>query len=160
VKRHVADVARAKTTEQLRLPEAMRRIVGPTVPRSDHALISAVYNVDMGAGRIRGVALSGNAALVPIFQQWVAPFGDLGMTLVTTRRWCPGDCRPFADAGIPTPSVIQDPLEYDTRTHHTNSDTYDRLVPEDLRQAAIVIATMLYNTAMRDQMLPRERLAQ
>jgi Zn-dependent M28 family amino/carboxypeptidase len=104
---------------------------------------------------IRGVGLSGNAALVPIFQQWVAPLRDLGMTLVTTRPRCPGDCHPFSDIGIPTPGVIQDPLEYDTRTHHTNSDTYDRLVPEDLRQAAVVIATLLYNTAMRDQMLPR-----
>jgi carboxypeptidase Q len=94
-------------------------------------------------------------ALVPIFQQWISPLQDLGVTLVTTRRNCPGDCRPFFEVGIPTPGVIQDPLEYDTRTHHTNSDTYDRLVPDDLRQAAVVIATLLYNTANSDQMLPR-----
>lgn len=94
-------------------------------------------------------------ALVPIFQQWISPLQDLGVTLVTTRRNCPGDCRPFFEVGIPTPGVIQDPLEYDTRTHHTNSDTYDRLVPDDLRQAAVVIATLLYNTANRGQMLPR-----
>jgi Zn-dependent M28 family amino/carboxypeptidase len=71
------------------------------------------------------------------------------------RPRCAGDCRPFFQAGIPVPGVIQDPLEYDTRTHHTNSDTYDRLVPDDLRQAAVVVATLLYNTAMRDEMLPR-----
>jgi Zn-dependent M28 family amino/carboxypeptidase len=82
------------------------------------------------------------------------------MTLVTTRARCAGDCHPFADAGIPTPGVIQDPLEYDTRTHHTNSDTYERLIPEDLRQASVVMATLLYNTAMRDQMLPRLPLPQ
>jgi Zn-dependent M28 family amino/carboxypeptidase len=109
----------------------------------------------MGAGRIRGIGLSGNAALVPIFEQWIEPLRDLGLTLVSTRPWCPGDCRPFYAAGIPTPSFIQDPLEYDTRTHHTTADTYERLIPEDLQQAAAVMAMMLYNTAMRDQMLPR-----
>jgi hypothetical protein len=155
VRRRIADMPHATTAEQLLVPEAMRQRVGPVVPKPDHARLSAVYNVDLGAGRIRGVALSGNTALVPIFQQWIAPLQDLGMTLVTTRPWCPGDCRPFSEAGIPTPGLIQDPLEYDTRTHHTNSDTYDRLVPEDLRQAAVVLATLLYDTAMRDQMLPR-----
>src|SRR4029453_8415553 len=155
VKRHIADAQYASTPEQLRIPEAMRKRVGPIVTKPDHARLSAVYNVDLGAGRIRGIALAGNAALVPIFQHWIAPLHDLGMTLVTLRPQCAGDCRPFADAGIPTPGVIQDPLEYDTRTHHTSSDTYERLIPEDLRQASVVMATLLYNTAMRDQMLPR-----
>jgi hypothetical protein len=155
VKRHIADAPRATRPEQLRLPELIRQRIGPIVVKPDHARLSAVYNIDTGAGRIRGVGLSGNTALVPIFQQWIAPLRDLDMTLVTERPWCPGDCRPFYEAGIPTPSFIQDPLEYATRTHHTNSDTYDRLIPEDLRQAAIIVATMLYNTAMRDQTLPR-----
>jgi hypothetical protein len=155
VRRHIADVQFASTPEQLRVPEAMRRRVGPIATKPDHGRLSAIYNVDLGAGRIRGIAVSSNAALVPIFEQWIAPLRDLGVTLVTTRSRCAGDCRPFADAGIPTPGVIQDPLEYDTRTHHTNSDTYERLIPEDLRQASVVVATLLYNTAMRDQRLPR-----
>jgi carboxypeptidase Q len=155
LRRHIADVQFASTPEQLRIPEAMRQRVGPIVTKPDHARLSAVYNVDLGAGKIRGIGVAGNSALVPIFQQWIAPLRDLGMALVTMRPRCAGDCRPFADAGIPTPGVIQDPLEYDTRTHHTNSDTYERLIPEDLRQASVVIATLLYNTAMRDQMLPR-----
>ena len=138
----------------------MRQRVGPIVVKPDHARLSAVYNIDTGAGKIRGLGLSGNAALVPIFEQWIAPLRDLDMTLVTARPWCPGDCRPFYETGIPTPSFIQDPLEYTTRTHHTSSDTYDRLIPEDLRQAAIVMATMLYNTAMREQTLPRMPLPQ
>jgi carboxypeptidase Q len=158
VKRHIADAPRATTPEQLRMPELMRQRVGPIVVKSDHARLTAVYNIDTGAGRIRGVGLSGNTALVPIFQEWIAPLRDLDMTLVTDRPWCPGDCRPFYEAGIPTPSFIQDPLEYATRTHHTSSDTYDRLIPQDLRQAAIVMATMLYNTAMREQALPRMAL--
>jgi carboxypeptidase Q len=160
VRRHIADVPYASTPEQLRIPEGMRKRAGSVVAKPDHARLSAVYNVDLGAGKIRGIALAGNAALVPIFQQWIAPLRDLGMTLVTTRARCAGDCHPFADAGIPTPGVIQDPLEYDTRTHHTNSDTYERLIPEDLRQASVVMATLLYNTAMRDQMLPRLPLPQ
>jgi Zn-dependent M28 family amino/carboxypeptidase len=155
VTRHIADLPRASTPAQLLMPEFARRRVGPAVPKPDHARLSAIYNVDLGAGRIRGVGVAGNAALVPIFEQWIAPLRDLGVTLVTLRPRCAGDCRPFEQAGIPSPGVIQDPLEYDTRTHHTNSDTYDRLVPEDLRQAAVVMATFLYNTAMRDQLLPR-----
>jgi len=158
VKRHVAAIPRATTPAQLLMPEFARQRTGRLEPKSDHARLSAVYNIDLGAGRIRGVGLSGNPALVPIFEQWIAPLRDLGVTLVTLRPRCAGDCRPFAEAGIPTPGVIQDPLEYDTRTHHTNSDTYDRLVPDDLRQAAVVVATLVYNTAMRDQLLPRAPL--
>jgi hypothetical protein len=155
VKRHIADIPRATTPEQLRLPEAMRRTTGPVAPKGDHARVSAVYNLDVGGGRIRAIAVDGNAALVPIFERWIAPLKDMGLGVVTLRPYCPGDCRPFAQAGIPTPGFIQDPLEYETRTHHTNSDTYERLVPEDLRQAAIVTAAMLYNTAMRSERLPR-----
>lgn len=77
------------------------------------------------------------------------------------RRWprrrasCGGDCRPFAQVGIPALTFRHDPLDYDTRTHHTNMDTYEHLIPDDLRQAAVVVATMLYNVAMRDALLPR-----
>jgi len=155
VARHVAEAPRAASPEQMRLPPAFRRRVGPFTLKPDHSRISAVYNVDLGAGRIRGVGVGGNRALMPIFQQWLAPLADLGATLVTMRPRCAGDCRPFAEAGIPTPGVWQDPLEYDTRTHHTTSDTFDRLIPDDLRQASIVLATLLYNTAMREEMLPR-----
>jgi carboxypeptidase Q len=155
VRRHIAEVPRATTPAQMLMPEPTRQRVGPIVPKPEHAKLSAIYNVDLGAGSIRGVGVAGNAALVPIFEQWIAPLRDLGVTLVTMRPRCAGDCRPFAEAGIPAPGVIQDPLEYDTRTHDTNSDTYDRLVPKDLRQAAVVMATLVYSTAMRDGMLPR-----
>jgi hypothetical protein len=159
VKRHIGDTPRATTAAQLLMPEFTRRRTGPIVPKPDHSKLSAIYNVDLGAGRIRGVGV-GSAALVPIFEQWIAPLNDLGVTLVTARARCAGDCQPFAEAGIPAPGVVQDPLEYDTRTHHTNIDTYDRLVPDDLRQASVVVATLLYNTAMRDQPLPRPAFPQ
>jgi Zn-dependent M28 family amino/carboxypeptidase len=157
VDRYVADVPRATTPQQMRLPLGFRRRVGPFVPKAEHSRLSAVYNVDLGAGKIRGVGLGGNTALVPIFRQWLAPLDDLGVTMVSTRPRCAGDCRPFADLNIPTPGVWQDPLEYDTRTHHTTADTFERLIPDDLRQASVVLATLLYNTAMRDEMLPRVR---
>jgi carboxypeptidase Q len=157
VKRHVATVPRATTPEAMRVPEFQRRRTGAIVPKDEHAKISAVYTLDAGGGRIRGVSV-GNPALVPIFEHWIAPLEDLGMTMVAARSDCGGDGRPFAEVGIPTPSFKQDPLDYDSRTHHTNMDTYEHLLPDDLRQAAVIAATMLYNTAMRDQMLPRRPL--
>ena len=155
VNRRVAELPRATTAEQLRVPEFMRRRFGPMVPKAEYSRLSAVFTLDAGGGRIRGVSLGGNDALIPIFERWTAPLADLGMTMVGPHDDCGGDCRPFKEAGIPTPSFKQDPLEYDTRTHHTNMDTYERLVAADLQQAAIVVATMLYNTAMRDELLPR-----
>jgi hypothetical protein len=154
VARHVATVPRATTPEALRVPEFLRRRTGPIIPKAEHARISAIFTVDAGGGRIRGVS-AGHADLVPIFQSWMTPLRDLGVTMVAPNSDCGGDCRPFAEAGIPSPVFKQDPLDYSTRTHHTNMDTYEYLIADDLRQAALVVATMLYNTAMRDEMLPR-----
>ena len=160
MQRHIATVPLGAAREQLQVPEFLRRSTGPVSPRPDHARISAVYTLDAGGGRIRGLSLSGNLALVPIFRRWVEPLEDLGVTMVAARGDCGGDCWTFEQVGIPTPSFKQDPLDYDTRTHHTNMDTYEHLIPEDLRQAAIVVATMLYNTARCDRMLPRLPLRQ
>jgi Zn-dependent M28 family amino/carboxypeptidase len=157
VKRHIATIPTADTPEQLRIPEFLRRTIGPIAPKADHSRISAVYNIDAGGGKIRAVA-TGSAALVPVFQPWIEPLGDLGVTAVSVRPYCAGDCVSFERVGIPTPGFIQDPLDYHTRTHHTNMDTYEHLIPEDLRQAAVVAATMLYNTVMREEMLPRTAL--
>jgi carboxypeptidase Q len=155
VNRHVAALRRVTTPAQLRIPEFMRALVGAPVPGPDYARLSAIFNLDAGGGKIRGVSVGSSA--LPIFHRWVGPLHDLGMTMVSPREDCGGDCRPFREAGIPTPSFKQDPLEYDTRTHHTNMDTYERLVAADLQQAAVVVATMLYNTAMRGALLPRGR---
>jgi carboxypeptidase Q len=155
VKRHIATAPRATTPDALRVPELMRRRSGPMVPKADHARLSALFTLDAGGGRIRGISVGANPALVPMFKQWSAPLEELGMTMVAARSDCGGDCRPFAEAGIPALVFRHDPLDYDTRTHHTNMDTYEHLIPDDLRQAAIIVATMLYNTAMRDEMLPR-----
>ena len=102
--------------------------------------------------------LQGNAAIAPIFAQWIAPLKDLGVTTLTMRNTGGTDHLSFDAVGIPGFQFIQDPLDYETRTHHSNMDTYERLQAEDLAQAALVEAIFVYNAAMRDQMLPRKPL--
>jgi carboxypeptidase Q len=156
VNREIAAVRRADTADQRAVPEAMRRPVGSPTPRPGHARLSAYYNLDQGGGKIRGVRLNGNTALAPVFERWIAPLKELGVAVVSPRGGCASDCAAFEDAGIPSPVFLQDPLDFSTRTLHTSADTADALIPEDLRQAAVVVATFLYNTAMRDEMLPRK----
>jgi hypothetical protein len=127
-------------------------------PTADHAKVSAYYNLDNGTGKIRGVYLQGNKEVAPIFQKWLEPFGDLGAKTLTINNTGGTDHLAFDAVGIPGFQFIQDEIEYDTRTHHTNMDTYDHLVPEDLKQAATIIASFVYNTAQRDQKLPRKEM--
>lgn len=118
--------------------------------------IAAYFNVDNGTGKIRGVYLQENQAVGPIFSQWLKPFNDLGATTVTPRNTGGTDHLSFDRVGLAGFQFIQDPIEYGTRTHHTNMDTYDHLQPDDLKQAATVVASFVYNAAMRDQKLPRK----
>ena len=94
----------------------------------------------------------------PIFQEWLKPFSDLGATTVTIRNTGGTDHQSFDAVGIPGFQFIQDPLEYNSRTHHSNMDVYDRVQKGDLMQAAAIIASFVYNTAMRDDMIPRKAL--
>ena len=100
--------------------------------------------------------MQGNAAVGPIFAQWMAPLKDVGVSALTLQNTGGTDHLSFDAVGIPGFQFVQDPLDYDTRTHHSNMDTYERLQAEDLAQAAFVEAIFVYNTAMRDQMLPRK----
>ena len=156
VNREIAALPRMDTPAQQLLPDMMRRPAAPPSPKPAHGRLSAYYNLDQGGGKIRGVRLTGRMALAPIFERWFAPLNDLGVTAVSPRGGCASDCAPFEEAGIPSPLFLQDPLDLPTRTLHTSADTADHLIPEDLRQAAVVVATMLYNTAMRDEALPRK----
>ena len=126
--------------------------------KPEQAKVSAYYNLDNGSGKIRGVYLQGNKAAGPIFQEWLQPFNDLGAKTVTINNTGGTDHLSFDAIGIPGFQFIQDALEYDTRTHHTNMDTYDHLVPDDLKQAAIIVAAFVYNTAQRDDKIPRKEL--
>ncbi len=132
---------------------------GPLELKSEHANLSAYYNLDNGTGRIRGIYVQGNAALVPIFGAWIEPIKDLGVAAVTMRRTSGTDHLPFDSVGLPGFQFVQDSVEYFSRTWHTNMDVYDRLQREDLMQASVVMAWFVYNTAMRDEMLPRKPLS-
>jgi carboxypeptidase Q len=126
--------------------------------KPEHSKVSAYYNIDNGTGRIRGIYLQGNKDVGPIFTKWLEPFHDLGAKTVTINNTGGTDHLAFDGVGIPGFQFIQDEIEYDTRTHHTNMDTYDHLVPEDLKQMAVIVASFVYNTAQRDQKLPRKEL--
>jgi carboxypeptidase Q len=157
---HFGSAQLSTAPDQAQLPDYMRRATGPLVLKPEQKLISAYFNVDNGSGRIRGIYTQGNGAIAPIFVQWIAPLKDLGVTTVTERNTGGTDHLSFDAVGIPGFQFIQDPLDYETRTHHSNQDVYERLQPADLKQIATIEAIFVYNAAQRDQMMPRKPLPQ
>ncbi|MGA8670489.1 MAG: M20/M25/M40 family metallo-hydrolase [Terracidiphilus sp.] len=158
VKQHFGSAPLSTAPDQLALPEFMRRYAGPFEFKPEQKLISGYFNVDNGSGKIRGVYLQGDAAIAPIFAQWIAPLKDLGVTTLTMRNTGGTDHLSFDAVGIPGFQFIQDDLDYESRTHHSNQDVVERLQPADLKQIATVEAIFVYNAAQRDQMLPRKPL--
>jgi Zn-dependent M28 family amino/carboxypeptidase len=126
--------------------------------KPEHEKLSGYFNLDNGSGRIRGVYLQGHEAMRPLFEQWLAPFRDLGVTTITVRNTGGTDHLSFTRIGLPGFQFIQDPLDYETVTHHTLADTSDHAVPADLMQAAAVIATVVQQAATRPERLPRREL--
>jgi len=137
VKEHFADPADMKT-------------------KPEHARLSAYYNIDNGSGKVRGIYMQDNDQVRPIFETWIAPLKDLGVTTLTIRNTGSTDHMAFDGVGLPAFQFIQDPLEYGTRTHHSNMDVYDHLSANDLEQASAVMAWFVYNTATRPDMIPRK----
>jgi Zn-dependent M28 family amino/carboxypeptidase len=123
-----------------------------------HAKFSGYFNLDNGSGKIRGVYLQNNDAMRPIFEQWLAPFRDEGVSAISIRNTGGTDHLSFDAVGLPGFQFIQDPLAYETVTHHSNMDTLDHTQAPDLMQAAAVIATVVYDAANRPDMLPRKAL--
>jgi len=124
-----------------------------------HEKVSAYYNIDNGTGRIRGIYLQGNEEVRPIFEEWFKPFDDIiENTTITINNTGGTDHQSFDALSIPGFQFIQDPIEYWSRTHHTNMDTYERLVIDDLKQMAVIVSSFVYNTAQRDEKLPRKPL--
>jgi hypothetical protein len=156
VAQHFGSRPESKDPERKGDPTVIRRDAGPVTVKPEQAKVSAYFNVDNGSGKIRGVYLQENAAVQPIFEAWMKPFHDLGMDTLTMRTTGGTDHLSFDAVGIPGFQFIQDPLEYETRTHHSNMDVYDRLQPEDLKQAAVIVASFVYMAAQRDQMFPRK----
>lgn len=123
-----------------------------------HATLAAYFNTDNGTGRIRGVWLQSNLAVRPIFEQWIAPLADLGVVALGPRSVSSTDHVAFDEVGLPAFQFMVDRLEYNSRTHHSNMDVYDRVQRDDMIQHATVLAVFAYNAAMREQTLPRKAL--
>jgi carboxypeptidase Q len=139
VKEHFADPSTMKTT-------------------TAHGNFAGYFNLDNGSGKIRGVYLQNNDAMRPIFEQWLKPFEDLGVTTITIRNTGGTDHLSFDAVGLPGFQYIQDPLDYMTVTHHSNMDVYDHAIGADLMQASAVIASCVYEAATRPEKLPRKPL--
>jgi carboxypeptidase Q len=163
VDQHFASRPEPTDPEQKALPAFLRKPTGPLTIKPEHARVSAYFNLDNGTGKIRGVYAQQNAAVVPIFQAWLAPFADLGATTVTMRDTGSTDHISFDRVGLPGFQFIQDDVEYsdfDNKglTHHSNMDVYDHAEREDLMQASVIMAAFLYDAAMRPEMMPRKAL--
>jgi carboxypeptidase Q len=124
----------------------------------DYENLTAYFNLDNGSGKIRGVYMEGNEAVRPIFRSWLEAFSDLGADTLTLSPTSGTDHIPFDSIGLPGFQFIQDPMEYWSRTHHSNIDVLDRIQADDLKQAATILAAFAYNAAMREQKLPRKPL--
>ncbi len=122
----------------------------------DYENLSAYFNLDNGAGKIRGIYMQNNEAVRPLFRAWLEPFRDLGAETITSSNTGGTDHLSFDGIGLPGFQFLQDPLDYGTRTHHTNQDVVDRCPPDDLKQAAVIMATFVYEAAMADAKLPRK----
>lgn len=123
-----------------------------------HANFSSYFNIDNGTGKIRGIYLQGNEACRNIFSSWLAPFKDLGASTVTISNTGGTDHQAFDAVGLPGFQFIQDPIEYDSRTHHSNMDVYDHLIEADLKQISTIVAAFVYNASQREEKLPRKDL--
>jgi hypothetical protein len=139
VKEHFADTATMKTT-------------------AEHDGFAGYFNIDNGTGKIRGIYLQGNEMVRPIFEQWFAALKDLTPGVITVRNTGGTDHQSYDAVGLPGFQFIQDPMDYDTRTHHSNMDVYDRVQQGDMEQMAIIEAVFVYNAATRPDKLPRKDL--
>jgi carboxypeptidase Q len=126
--------------------------------KPEHGRVSAYFNMDNGAGAIRGVYLEGNEAIRPVFSAWMEPLRSLGVTTLAIRGTGNTDHASLDTIGIPAFQFVQDPLEYGSTTHHSNNDVYDRVPAEDMMKNAVIIATFVYHAAVRDELLPRKPL--
>jgi hypothetical protein len=124
--------------------------------KPEYDKFAGYFNLDNGTGKVRGVYLQGNEAARAVFRPWLTPFKDLGASTLTIANTGGTDHLSFDGIGLPGFQFIQDVIEYDSRTHHSNQDVFDRIQADDMKQAAAIMASFVYQTAMRDQKLPRK----
>jgi carboxypeptidase Q len=156
VEKHLASRPPVTDPEQAKLsPFNLWSTRWPITPLPGHAELAAYFNIDNGSGKIRGIYTEGNTAVVPIFRDWLGPFGSMGASRVVARPTGGTDHVFMQSVGIPAFQFIQDPLDYNNRTHHSSVDTYDHMKMADLKQATIVMASFLWQAAERAEPLPR-----
>jgi len=153
---HFGSFPLSTAPDQMNMPEFLRKAAGPLEVKPEQKMVSAYFNVDNGTGKIRGIYTQSNGAVYSIFKQWMEPLADLGVTAITNQNTGGTDHLSFDAVGVPGFQFIQDDADYETRTHHSNMDTYEHLVPADLKQIATVEAIFVYNAAMREKMIPRK----
>ena len=154
IERHLATRPRPTDPQLLKMPKSYWNTY-PITPLPGFNDMTAYFNLDNGSGKIRGIYAEGNFAAVPVLRNWLAPFESLGASRVVAQKTRGTDHQIMAEMGLPAFQFIQDPLDYFTQVHHTNLDTYDHLRIEDLRQAAVVMATVLLQAANTDQPIAR-----
>ncbi|MGV8959558.1 MAG: M28 family metallopeptidase [Stenotrophomonas sp.] len=158
VAKHLAAYPEPADAGQKALPASLRDPTGPLQRKRDYDKFSAYFNMDNGSGRFRGIYAQENMAVMPIFEAWLVPFHDVGATTVVARNTGSTDHISFDRVGLPGFQFIQDKLDYFSNVHHSHLDTWDHAEPEDLKQAAAIVASFVYNAAMRDEKLPRKPL--
>jgi hypothetical protein len=126
------------------------------ITKPEYEKFSSYFNLDNGTGKVRGVYLQGNESVRALFRQWLMPFRDMGAATLSIANTGGTDHLSFDAIGLPGFQFIQDEIEYDTRTHHSNQDVFDRIQADDMKQAATIMAAFVYNAAMRDEKLPRK----
>ncbi len=124
--------------------------------KPEYDKFAGYFNLDNGTGKVRGIYLQGNEAARAVFRPWLTPFKDMGASTITIANTGGTDHLSFDAIGLPGFQFIQDVVEYDSRTHHSNQDVYDRIQADDMKQAAAIMAAFVYQTAKRDQKLPRK----
>ena len=158
VARHFAAWPEPTDPKQKALPASLREPTGALQKKREYDRFAAYFNMDNGSGRFRGIHAQENLAVMPIFKAWLEPFHDVGATTVVTRNTGSTDHVSFDRVGLPGFQFIQDRLDYFSNVHHSHLDTWDHAEPEDLKQAAAIVASFVYHAAMREERLPRKPL--
>ena len=158
INKYVASRAESNDPADKDVPSFMRRNTNPLVYKPLHGKISAYFNLDNGGGKIRGIYAENNAAAKAIFDAWLAPFHDMGAKTSTMKKTGSTDHVSFDAVGVPGFQFIQEPMDYFTRTHHTNIDVYDKVQKGDMMQASMIMASFVAHAANRDDLFPRKPL--
>jgi hypothetical protein len=157
-------------TPATQTPPPTAASANPKAPvfKPEYDKLNVYFNLDSGTGAVRGIYLQGNEALRPIFRRWLMPFNEIKLkdkdgkevtytaSTITLSNTSGSDFLSFDAIGLNGLDFLQDDVEYETRTWHSSQDNYDRVIPEDVKEAAVIVAAFVYNAAMMEGKLPRK----